>query len=164
MPYRPQFDRGHLWPPLAALIPAAGYAAIFVALSIIPAVLAEPFVSGSIPLGPAPDSLSAIARSGVGMAVVVIGIAIFAFITIAVALLVIGTPTAWLIGNRIRHPASLVPAMLAAMLAFWILFGRSGSLSTQPWALAPGLWCAFGSALIYRHFVIRFRDESDLLD
>ena len=68
------------------------------------------------------------------------------------------------IGKHIRHPASLVPAALAATLAFWLAFGRSGSLTQQPLVLALGLWCAFGSALIYRHFLIRFRDESDLLD
>lgn len=164
MPYRPQYDRGDLWPPLAALIPAAGYAAIFAALSILTAIIAEPFINGTNPLVPPSGSLADFGTLAIMMAVLLLGIATFAFITIAIALLIIGVPAAWVIGSRIRHPASLAPAILAATLALWIAFGRSGSLTAQPLALALGLWCASGSALIYRHFLIRFRDENELLD
>ncbi|RDS76354.1 hypothetical protein [Alteriqipengyuania lutimaris] len=90
---------------------------------------------------------------------VLMATAIIAFVTIAAALLVVGVPTALVIGKHIGHPASLVPAMLAATLAFWLAFGRTGSLTEQPYVLALGLWCAFGSAMIYRHFLIRFREE-----
>ncbi|GAB5349148.1 hypothetical protein [Alteriqipengyuania sp. 357] len=138
MPYRPQFDRGHLCPPLAALIPAAGYAAIFVSLSIAPFILAEPLVGPEARKGPGPEPMPDLVRGAIMLVVMLLGLATAAFVTIAVAFLLLGVPVAWIIGRRMQHPASYIPALL--------------------------LWCACGSALIYRHFVIRFRNENDLLD
>ncbi|MEL7730427.1 hypothetical protein AAG612_12905 [Citromicrobium bathyomarinum] len=159
MPYRPQFDSSHLWPPIAALIPATGCAAIFVALSVLPAAVVEPVVKGATPLIPVPQSFADVPGFAITSAMVLVAIAVFAFIAIGCALVVVGVPIAWMIGRHIRHPASLLAAVLAATLAFWFGFGRSGSLTQQPLVLALGLWCALGSAMIYRYFLIRFRDE-----
>lgn len=167
MPYRPSYDHGRLWPPIAALLPAAGIAAIFVAISILPVLLAQPLFGTSSQFPPGPASLPDILRFAVMIVVMLLGLAVVGFITVGIWLVMVGVPVAWLIGRHIRHPASLIPAIFAAVLSLWIALGRPSGmtgLTDQPFILALGLWCAGGSAIIYRHFLIRFSDETELVD
>lgn len=155
MEYRPSFMAGGARPPLAALIPAAGCAAVFTALSfLIYLTVKGEMQSYSDWTGPV-----AAATYVLTLVISFVLLAVAGFIVIAPALLLTGVPVAWALGDHIRQPASLVPIVFFGALTFITIYGGLSAVRQMPEFLALGFCWASGSAVIYRYFVIRFRDE-----
>ena len=87
---------------------------------------------------------------------------------------VFGLPVAWLLGDRIRNPASwfiILPITLLSTIqaCYWSLGLNYSTFPNDPSELdllviAIAFGFALPAAYFYRRYLIAFRDEEDLLD
>tara|TARA_B100001179_G_C18554740_1_gene387704 strand:+ start:569 stop:1102 length:534 start_codon:yes stop_codon:yes gene_type:complete len=172
MPYQPSFERGAVWKPLEAIVPTAALASIAICL----VVGAHLVVLVSLP-GAAPEAQSAgeflaalwadpflilqsIATTVVTLVGTVLVLTLPVFVFIAMLLVLFGMPVAWMLGRHIRLYASIPIAMLTAIGTVIWLFSLPADLALEnAWYSANIFAAALLTALLYRHFLIRFRDE-----
>ena len=177
MPYRPSFERGAVWKPLQAIVPTAALSSIAICL----VVGAHFAVLGSLP-NAAPQAQSvgefvsalwadpflillSLATMVVTMVLTLLVLTMPVFALVAAMLVLFGMPVAWLLGRHVRLLASVPVALLTATGAvIWLLSVLTdvALLDLAPantWYLANIVGAALLTALLYRHFLIRFRDE-----
>ena len=183
MDYLPSFDRtGGVWKPVQAVVPTAAisaiasgvlfglYVAVFESIAAIApeaatfgefvrALWAEPFLI-----------IYAIARLIYTVTLAVLLVLLPAFFLVAMVLIVFGLPAAWLLGRYVRSWASIPLALMASYGTGYVLLGIpliAGSTITwteNPLVMAILLTLVLLTGLLYRHFLIAFRDEDELLD
>ena len=172
MSYRPSFERGEVWTPLQAIVPTAAFASIaiclvlgahFAVLVSIPRAAPEAQSFGEFVQALWADpflillSLATTLVTVVGT-LVVFTLPVFAFV--AALLVLFGMPVAWLLGRHIRLLASIPIALLTATGAVFYLLSIPAELVPEnAWCSANAIGAAIVTALLYRHFLIRFRDE-----
>lgn len=177
MPYRPSFERGEVWKPFQAIVPTGAIASIAISLvagAHFAVLVALPEI--------APDSRTfeeflaamwadpALLLYGIATTVVTLAFSLLVlvfpvFLVLAGILMVAGLPVAWLLGRHVRGIVGIPVAILAGLGALYCLASiPSGVGERDTWLSINLIGAALMTALLYRHFLIAFRDEDELLD
>ena len=173
MPYRPSFETSSFG--TARLLGAVFPAGISAALCgmIFAGVIGLVAAGGDRTLGAAISPFELLAA--LILIPVSFGLAlILATFVCCFYIVIFGLPVAWILGDRIRHKLSwLVIApitLLSTLQAYsWFWGANMDTQTNDAWVpdlgvLSIAMGFALPAAHFYRHFLIAFRDEDELLD